>query len=237
MPSSPWASRSTVVFGGVARRQADPARSRQHASTSSSPRPAACIDHLSSQRGRHRCASIEYLRPRRGRPDARSRLRPCRCASIATLIPKKRRQTLLFSATMPNADPRDRLGLPDSRTPSRSRSRRWRRPPIEDRPARHLHLAGREAGPAGQDPDASCSRTMAFARTLVFTRTKHGADKRRPNSSRRLRHQRRPRSTATRARASASGRSAAFRDGRSCASSSPPTSPPAASTSRTSRMS
>ena len=151
-------------------------------------------------------------------------IRPIR--RIARELPRKR-QNLFFSATMP-ADIRDLAGellhnpAEVAVTPVAKTADRVEQRIIFIEAARKRDMLVELFA----DPEMS--------RTLVFTRTKRGADRVAP-ASRKLASRRR-RSTATRARVSASGRSPAFvRGGRG--SWSRPTSPRAASTSTTLRMS
>ena len=134
------------------------------------------------------------------------------------------RQTLLFSATLDGAV--DRLVQRYQRDPVASHAPRGRpdaRPPT---------CSGRSTAPTRVDMTAKI--VAAAGPTIVFCRTKHGADALAKKLEQRGRDAAR-RSTATARRASASARWRAFADGKVAARSSPPTSPPAASTSTPSR--
>ncbi len=159
--------------------------------------------------------------------------RPTRCSTSASCVPirkhrlatcRKARQNLFFSATMPTRDRQAgrraaaRSGRRCQVTPQATTVER-----IDQQ--RDLRRGRRASAPCW----SSCSTTPTFTRTLVFTRTKRGADRvakllcSRRRRSRLDPRRQEPGPTRTRAgRSSRPARSAPWW---------PPTSPPAASTS------
>ncbi len=145
---------------------------------------------------------------------------------IATLIPKKR-QTLLFSATMPK--PIREIASALSERSVEVSVAPWRRRRRRSTSASSSHQSG--------DKPALLAKTLSvpeMERAIVFTRTKHGADKvvrQLEVSGLKAAAIHGNKSQGQRERALAPSATA------SCASSSPPTSPPAASMSTASAMS
>ena len=210
--------RVRVIFGGVG----------QHAQSRRSARgvdilvatPGRLLDLDAAAPGAARPG--RGLRPRRGRPHARHGVHPRRPEDHRARCPRKR-QTLLFSATMPRE-----IAEPRRQHPDRSgagRGRRRSRP----RPRRSSSASTSSAASRSARCSSTCSRTRPSTRALVFTRTKHGANRVAVQLSR-ARDVAPRRSTATSRRARASARSRTSRRAR-CACSSRPTSPRAASTS------
>ena len=224
--TGPASRRSSSAASATARRSS----AARAASTSWSPRRAGCW--TSSERRAHRLRSTRsHPRARRGRPDARHGLHPRRPQDRRDLLPDER-QTLFFSATMPTG-----------------RSRAWRRTSSND-PVR-VEVTPPATRRSSASTSASITSTRgakralldrpdpadrAMARVLVFTRTKHGADR----VARQLRAapaSRPPRSTATSRQGQRAARARRLPRRASCASWWRPTSPRAASTSTTSRTS
>ena len=150
--------------------------------------------------------------------------------AIKRIMPRlpTERQTLFFSATIESRV--KQLVERHVRDPVRIELGSITKPCRAGGPALLRSRSGSQIRPAAQD--AAATRQGSF---LVFTRTKHGAEK----LAKKLAAERlevAPPSTATAARISATRRSRASRTA-TTASSSPPTWPPAASTSKTSRMS
>ena len=124
------------------------------------PRPAR------SRRSRRR----RDPRPRRGRPDARHGLHPP-ASGRSWRSCRSERQSLFFSATMPKE-----IGAARRRAAARSRPRlrHARRHHRRPRAARASSSSSRSRKPRCW---SSCSPIRPSTRALVFTRTKHGADK------------------------------------------------------------
>ena len=196
------------------------------ASTSSSPRPGACSI----------CSSNARFTWARSRPSCSTKPTACstwafsrRFARVIAALPQKR-QTLFFSATMPQ-DIRDA-----GRTAcSRSRASRGRRRSHDGRDDRSAGLLRRAHGTSRTAAAQAAARPRSSTRALVFTRTKHGANRvvehlEKAGVGAEAIHGNKSQRRA-RARARRTSRAA------KCACSSPPTSPRAASTSTASRTS
>ena len=166
-------------------------------------------------------------RPRRGRPDARHGLHP-RHPRILALLPKQR-QNLLFSATFSDEIQNLADGLLNDPGACRGRA-------AATRPSRPSRSASTRSTASAS---ASCSRHLIgsndWHQVLVFTRTKHGANRLAEQLDKRRHHR------AGDPRQQEPGRAhpgAGRLQGRQPARCwSPPTSPPAASTSTSCRTS
>ena len=128
--------------------------------------PGRLLDHM--QQRTLICSHVEMLDPRRGGSDARHGL-PAALKRIAGRVPRQR-QTLMFSATMPD--------------PIRRLAEEWLTNPVSvattpiATPAANVehsvYFVQKKEKPRLL---AELLQRTATERTLVFTRTKHGADK------------------------------------------------------------
>ena len=217
--------RCATVFGGVRRTPADSGALRGGVDIIVAT-PGRLLDLM--QQAPRRLKSVRVRRPRRSRPHARHGLPPDDRAS-SQRCPRKR-QTLLFSATLPAGDRAARARVPHAtRRPSqigrRVESRRDRHAGRSIEVPKHLKLALLVALLARPEIDSRARLHAHQARRRPDRAQARAASASRP---RRI-HANRSQNQRLRAlEASSAAR---------CASSSPPTSPRAASTSTASRTS
>ena len=157
--------------GDLRRRRPEPAGAgaRARASTSWSPRPGRLLD-LTSQRLVHLHALEIFVLDEADRMLDMGFIHDVR--SVIALLPRRKRQTLFFSATMPPEA--QKLGRRSLHDPAQRRGDAGR---VHRRHGRAVASTSSRRAHKRALLDAPAAAIRAITRALVFTRTKHGANR------------------------------------------------------------